>query len=155
MTRTRPAILAALALALAATPFVPLAADAPPGDVEGAAKAPEALTKGEKRLAKLLEGRVAGEPRSCIQALPTQRSITIDGTAYVYGTGKTIWVQRTTDPERIDDRDALVTVRYGVSQLCRNDQMTTVDPFTGLFTGVVFFEDFVPYTRVPSPAADG
>lgn len=153
MTRTRPVVLAALALA--AAPLTPLAADTPQGDVETTAEAPEALTKGEKRLARMLEGRVAGEPRSCIQTLPTQRSVTIDGTAYVYGSGRTIWVQRTKDPERIDDRDALVIIRYGGTQLCRNDQMTTIDPLTGIFTGVVFFEDFVPYTRVPSPAADG
>lgn len=153
MTRTRSLVVAALALT--AAPVMPLAADAAPGDAQAEAKAAPTLTKGEAKLAKMLEGRVAGEPRSCIQALPTQRAVTIDGTAYVYGSGKTIWVQRTTDPERIDDRDALVTIRYGVSQLCRNDQMTTVDPFTGIFTGVVFFEDFVPYTRAPSPAADG
>lgn len=153
MSRTRPAVLAALALAT--LPLAPLAAGTPPGDIETTADTSAPPTKGEAKLAKLLEGRVAGEPRSCINALPTQRSRTIDGAAYVYGSGHTIWVQRTRDPERIDDRDTLVTVRFGGSQLCRNDQMTTVDRVTGIFSGVVFFEDFVPYTRVPSPAAEG
>ena len=152
MTRLRSAILAA---ACAALPLAPLAASPQQGDIEAGTEASAKPTKGAAQLAKLLEGRVAGEPRSCINGLPTQRSRTIDGTAYVYGSGKTIWVQRTSAPEQIDDSDTLVIVRFGGSQLCRNDQMTTVDRVTGIFSGVVFFEDFVPYTRTTSPEADG
>lgn len=106
------------------------------------------MTKGEKRLEKLLEGREAGEPVSCIRTLPRQRVQTIEGTAYVYGSGKTIYVQRTRAPERIDDFDALVVNRFSASQLCRTDVITAIDPVNGFFTGAVFFDDFVPYTRV-------
>ena len=110
--------------------------------------ATEELSKGEQRLAKLLEGRVAGEPVSCIRTMPSGRSTTIDNTAYVFGSGSTIYVQRTTKPERIDDRDTLVLQRFGGgSQLCRQDIATTIDPVTGIFSGAVFFEDFIPYTR--------
>jgi hypothetical protein len=116
-----------------------------------AASAP--MTKGEKRLAKLLEGRVAGEPVRCIRSLPTQRMQTIDGTAYVYGSGETVYVQRTRDPSAIDDDDALVTTRFNASELCRFDMTTTVDRQLGFFTGAVFFEDFVPYTRVKAEAS--
>lgn len=151
MTRSHPAVLAALALA--ALPLSPLAADAPPGDVEAKAEISAAQSKGEAELAKLLEGRVAGTPTSCINGMSNQRMRTIDGTAYVYGAGRTIWVQRTRDPAQIDDRDTLVVVRVGTNQMCRFDQMTTVDRFNGMFTGVVFFEDFVPYIRTPSAAA--
>ena len=81
---------------------------------------------------------------------------TIRVTAYVYGSGNTIYVQRTRDPDQIDDNDALVTTRFNASELCRLDQMTTVDRVLGVFTGAVFFEDFVPYTRVKSePKAEG
>ena len=150
MTRSHPKVLAALALA--ALPLSSLAADAPPGDVEAKAEVSAVQSKGEAELAKLLEGRVAGKPASCIAGMANQRMRTIDGTAYVYGSGRTIWVQRTTDPKQIDDRDALVVVRFGGGQICRFDQTTTVDRVNGFFTGVVFFEDFVPYTRAPSPA---
>lgn len=145
---TKRATIAALAAAAGlATAFAPptLAQD------EGAPAAEE-LTEGEQRLAKLLEGRVAGEPVRCIRAFPSQRMQTIDGTAYVYGSGNTIYVQRTQHPERIDDNDTLVTTRFGSSQLCRLDQVTTIDPVLGFFTGAVFFEDFVPYTRVKAEA---
>jgi hypothetical protein len=157
MSRFRPALIAALPLAAASLCLSPLAAqqaDAP--DVETEAAAVEPLSKGEQRLAKLLEGRVAGEPVRCIRTLPSQRMQTIRGTAYVYGSGNTIFVQRTRNPDQIDDNDALVTTRFNASELCRLDQMTTVDRVLGVFTGAVFFEDFVPYTRVKSePKAEG
>ena len=148
------ALLAAAAAGLALTPLAAQEA----GDVEAEAMAhPAPLTKGEARLAKLLEGRVAGEPVRCIRTIPSQRMQTIDRTAYVYGSGDTIYVQRTRDPESIDDNDALVVNRFNASELCRLDITTTVDRNLGVFTGAVFFEDFVPYTRVKAdgPAAEG
>jgi len=123
------------------------------GDLEAKAAAPAAQTKGELRLAKLLQGRVAGQPVSCIPTQPRDRMQVIDGTAYVYGAGNTIYVQRTRDPQRIDDSDTLVTNRFSATQLCRLDQTTTIDRFTGIFTGAVFFDDFVPYTRVKAPGS--
>ncbi len=111
------------------------------------------MTKGEKKLAKLLEGRVAGEPQTCIRTMPTSGMTTIDKTAYVYGRGDTIYVQRTQHPENIDRRDVLVTRRFGGgTQLCKVDVTTTVDPLNGFLTGAVFFDDFVPYTRVKKDA---
>lgn len=154
MTRFRPILTAVFTLACAATP--PLAAqnaDAP--DVAAAAETAPPMTKGEKRLAKLLEGRVAGKPVDCIRTMLNNRMQTIDGTAYVYGSGKTIYVQRTSNPEDIDDMDALVIRRFNASQLCRQEIITTIDPYNGIFTGAVFFEDFVPYTRVKPEAVDG
>ncbi len=104
--------------------------------------------KGEEKLEKILEGRVAGEPVRCIRRFAERRMRTIDDTAYVYGSGKTLYVQRTTRPKDIDDDDILVIRKFGNTNLCRLDQITTVDRFSGFFTGAVFFEDFVPYTRV-------
>ncbi len=123
------------------------------GDVEAKVEGSVTKTKGEARLAKLLEGRVAGQPMSCIRTLPRDRMTIIDGTAYVYGSGNTIYVQRTREPDRIDDSDTLVTNRFSASQLCRLDTMTTIDRFTGIFTGAVFFDDFVPYTRAKAGAS--
>jgi hypothetical protein len=152
MSRFRLAAVA-LPIALVGLSLNPLAAqDAPDEDVT--ATVHPVATKGEARLAKLLEGRVAGEPVRCIRTLPSQRFQTIDRTAYVYGSGNTIYVQRTRDPEAIDDNDALVSRRFNASELCRLDVMTTIDPFLGFFTGAVFFEDFVPYTRVKTAASD-
>lgn len=147
MTRFRLAFAATLPLALAGLTFGPLAAQDAQGDAVEKTVSP-GETKGEIRLSKLLEDRVAGEPQTCIRSRPNDRMQTIDGTAYVYGSGNTIYVQRTQSPDRIDDTDALVINRFNASQLCRLDIVTTIDPFTGIFTGAVFFEDFVPFTRV-------
>ncbi len=106
------------------------------------------ITEGEERLADLLEGRVAGEPQNCIRTRPNYRLTVIDDTAYVYGRGRTIYVQRTRHPDKIDDNDALVSRRFSGSQICRQDVVNTIDPVLGFFTGAVFFEEFIPYTRV-------
>lgn len=107
------------------------------------------MSKGEKELAKLLEGRVAGEPTRCIRTFPSNNLRVIDDTALVYGRGRTIYVNTTAHPEDLDDDDVLVIRKFGSSsQLCRLDNVTTVDRYSGFFSGVVFLEDFVPYTRV-------
>lgn len=150
----------AAALATAASLALPAQAAIARGDLEAdvTAAAPDEETpapaKGEQRLAKLLEGRVAGEPVRCINAFRYVRIQTIDRTAYVYGRGDTIWVQRTRNPRQIESRDYLRTIRGDASRLCRDDQTVQVEPVSGILSGVVFFEDFVPYTRV-KPAAAG
>ncbi len=148
LSRSARVLVACTAAALATVAGLPAIAQAQAqGDLEAEAQDAPA-TEGEQRLAKLLEGRVAGEPVRCIRTLPSQRMVTIDGTAYVYGSGNTIYLQRTRNPDQISDTDALVTTRTNGSQLCRLDVVTTVDRVQGIFTGAVFFEDFVPYTRV-------
>jgi len=130
----------------------PAAAEARAGQNESAAAAP---SKSARKLARLLEGREAGAPVACI---PTGRNLVvtaIDGTAYVYGRGDTIYLQRTTDPARIDSTDMLSVRRLIDHQLCRSDRATSIAPFSGVVTGVVFFEDFIPYTRVDRASAAG
>lgn len=143
--------------ALAVAASLPVAAQPAPGQGDVDSETAEApLSKGEQRLARILDGRVAGEPLSCIRNMPSQRMQTIDGVAYVYGSGNTVYVQRTRSPEAIDDNDTLVVTRTNGTQLCRFDIATTIDRFNGFFTGAVLFEDFVPYTRVtPGAAGEG
>lgn len=105
------------------------------------------LTEGEERLAKLLEGREAGEPVSCIRLRTTDRVQVIDKTAIVYGRGNTIYVNYTKDPSDIDDWDTMVTRRFG-SQFCKTDIVTTVDRGSGFFSGAIFLDKFIPYKRV-------
>lgn len=108
-----------------------------------------ARPSGEEQLAKLLEGRVAGEPRSCIATIGSRGLTVIDKTAIVYKAGNKVWVNRTADPRSIDDDDILVIRKFGSSsQLCRSDNITLADRFSGMFSGVIFLEDFVPYEKV-------
>ena len=91
---------------------------------------------------------MAGEPQTCISDFGPGRNLrVIDGTALVYGRGNTVYVNRTRHPDKIDDDEVLVTRRYG-TQLCKLDIVTTVDRFSGFYSGNVFLTDFVPYTKV-------
>ena len=136
------------ALAVAGAAFGLALTAAQPAMAEEEKPETEEMTKGEKRLAEMLEGRVAGEPQRCIRIRLNNRLRVIDETAYVYGSGRTIYVQRTRNPDRIDRDDILVSRQFNASQLCRLDVVTTANRVAGFFTGAVFFEDFIPYTRV-------
>lgn len=106
----------------------------------------ERLT-GEQQLAKLIEGRTAGTPRSCIRTDSSSNLTIIDKTAIVYRSGGKVWVNRTADPSSIDDNDILIIKKFGGSGLCRSDTVTLADRSTGMFSGVVFLTDFVPYEK--------
>jgi hypothetical protein len=149
-----PALIAGLALASAAA-MPAIAQNDSQGDVETTTEAAPPQTEGEKRLARLLEGRVAGEPLRCIRTTPNMPMEAIEGTAYVYGRGTTIYVQRTQNPEDIDESDALVSRRFSASEVCKLDVFTTADRVLGFFTGAVFFVDFVPYTKVKDDGKEG
>jgi hypothetical protein len=101
---------------------------------------------GEERLAKMLEGREAGTPVSCISLYDSQNLRVIGKTALVYKTGSTIYVNRPRDPNSLRPQDVLIMKRTG-SQLCRQDIINTADQTTGMYTGSVFLGDFVPYRK--------
>lgn len=107
---------------------------------------PGAKTEGQLKLEKMLEGRVAGEPQSCIRSLPSLDLTMIDGTALVYKSGGTLWVNVPRNPDAIDDNDALLT-RTSVNRLCRTDIVTTIDRYNQFQTGNLFLGDFVPYRK--------
>ena len=109
---------------------------------------PVEMTKGEKRLAKMLEGRVAGKPESCITMLGSRSLTRINDTALVYKSGNTVWVNYTKTPDAIDNRDYMVIRKFSGSQLCRTDNITLRDRSSNMFSGVIFLDDFVPY-RLP------
>ena len=128
--------------------FLVLAAAASALAVTGAANAKPSET-GEAKLARMLEGRVAGQPTDCIRTWTRNDMKKIDGTALVFGHGDVIYVNRTDSPQSIDEDDALLFRQTGsVSQLCRTDIVTTFEPSVGFYTGNVFLSEFVPYRRV-------
>jgi hypothetical protein len=102
---------------------------------------------GEERLAKLIEGRTAGEPQSCIFTAGNRNLTVIDKTAIVYKDGSRVWVNRTAHPEDLDEDDILVIRRFDGTNLCRQDMITLADRSTGMFSGAIFLEDFVPYKK--------
>ena len=100
----------------------------------------------EAKLARMLEGRTAGEPVSCISALRSTRIEVIEHVGIVYDAGATIYVARPTDPRQLGRNDIVVIDRFG-GQLCTSDVIRTVDRYQGYTTGAVFLDKFVPYTK--------
>ena len=104
----------------------------------------------EEKLAKLLEGRVAGEPQDCIYLPRIRSSEIIDGTAIVYDAGSTIYVNRPRNGAyTLDDDDIMVTDVHG-STLCSIDIVRLHDRTSFFYDGFVGLGDVVPYKRVAS-----
>jgi hypothetical protein len=102
--------------------------------------------KNEAKLTKLLEGRTAGTPVSCIPSYKSDELQVIEGVAMVYGKGDTVYVARPTDPKSLGWNDVIVINRFG-GQLCHTDIIRTVDRSSGFTTGVLFLQQFVPYKK--------
>lgn len=131
--------LAALALGAGATPAL---ADEP------------ANTPGEVELAKLLEGRVAGEPQRCIPDSNSRSLTVIDHTALVFRLGSKIYVNRPAGVEALDWNDVPIFERYG-SQLCRQDRVQLRDRNSLIPGPYLFLADFIPYTMVDEGPPQG
>mgnify|MGYP003388319708 CR=1 FL=1 len=102
---------------------------------------------GEEKLAKLLEGREAGEPVDCISLHKSHDARIIDETAIVYGSGTTIYVNRPINADSLDDDEVMVT-KLHTGRLCRLDTVRLHSRSGLFFSGFVGLEQFVPYRRV-------
>ena len=104
----------------------------------------------EQKLAKMLDGRVAGEPRDCIYLPSIRGSRIVDKTAIVYDAGRTLWVNRPrSGASSLDDDDILVTdLRGSGSSLCSIDIVRLHDRTSFFYSGFVGLGEFVPYRKV-------
>ncbi len=102
---------------------------------------------GEEKLAKLLEGRVAGEPERCLPFNVSNDLKVIDRTALVYGHGKTVWVNRPSNADSLDDDDVLVRTSH-TAQVCSLDLVKLVERSSMMQVGTVGLNEFVPYRKV-------
>lgn len=100
----------------------------------------------QARLAKMLEGRTAGEPVTCITTFRRDKLQVIEDVALVYDAGDTLYVARPTEPSALGRDDVIVINRFG-AQLCNTDVIRTVDRSGGYTTGVLFLGKWVPYKK--------
>jgi hypothetical protein len=102
---------------------------------------------GETKLAKALEGRVAGTPVDCVNLRQVRSTTIIDGVGILYDTGPTIYLNRPrSGAKSLDKWDTLVT-KLHTSELCSIDTVHLYDSGTRMQTGFVFLGEFVPYRR--------
>ena len=103
---------------------------------------------GEARLAKAIEGRVAGEPVSCIDLHRVRSSRIIDDTAIVYeAAGGTLYVNRPDSGASALNRHDVLVTRTFTNRLCDVDVVELKERGAGMMTGLVFLGKFVPYTK--------
>lgn len=119
----------------------------------GAACAPQeppAMTaRQESDFQKVIAGRTAGPPQSCVNMTQLRGNRTYGEGVMVFDgtTNSVIYVNRPPNgcPELKWSR-ALRT-RTSTNQLCRNDIVTVFDPTSGIEYGGCGLGDFVPYRR--------
>ena len=108
----------------------------------------------EAELARLLAGRVAGQPVDCIDMHRVISSHIVPGTAIVYDAGGVLYVNRPrAGAESMDDWDIMIN-RLWSSQLCSIDTVELVDQGSRMYSGSVFLGEFVPYRRVRTGSAN-
>lgn len=110
----------------------------------------------EAKLARAIEGRVAGEPVDCLYLRDIRSSRIIDDTAILYETtGGTLYVNRPRSGETsLDSRDVMITDTHS-PRLCNIDVVRLVESSTFMQTGFVMLGDFVPYRKPPRPSQSG
>ena len=101
----------------------------------------------DAQLAKALAGRVPGKPVDCIDPRTNSNTQIIGRTAIVYGSGRTIYLQRPDNARSLQSDDVLVTNLRGSGMLCRLDIVHLHDQTSGFNHGFVGLNAFVPYTR--------
>ena len=103
--------------------------------------------KGEAKLAKMIEGRVAGKPVSCLPMHQIRSSRIIDRTAIVYEVGNTLYVNRPRQGATSLDRDDILVTKTSLNQLCSVDIVRLMDPVSSIESGFVSLGQFVPYKK--------
>ena len=127
-----------------------LAACAPAGSSAYNTDQPPQLTaKQQAKLDRLLKGRVAGEPVSCISQTQIRDFTAVSDDVLVYDTGGTVYVNRPYGGCPGVTRDTLIT-RTPSTQLCSGDIATVQDLQIPMSNGSCAFGDFVPYRKVSS-----
>lgn len=101
----------------------------------------------EARLAKALEGRVAGKPVDCIQQYRIESSQIFEKTAILYKSGRTWYVNRPASGGNFLSRgDVLVTDTHSPN-LCSVDIVRLLDSGSHFPSGSLGLGKFVPYVK--------
>lgn len=102
---------------------------------------------GEAALARAIGARVAGTPVDCIDPQRVRSTQIVDGTAIVYDTGRTLYVNRPAAGAVSLRRYDVPVTRVDGGQLCRVDTVRLFDAVTRMQRGFVVLGRFVPYAR--------
>lgn len=109
----------------------------------------------EERLAKALDGRVAGEPVDCIYQHEIRSSRIFDRTAILYELNNgTYYLNRPEGgAQSLSRGDVLVTDTHS-PRLCSIDIVKLYDNSHWMQSGVVSLGKFVPYKKISAPRSE-
>ncbi len=96
---------------------------------------------------RLLDGKTAGKPVSCLPTRGTPSSTASDG-AVVFRINSKLAYRNAMNGCRVRDDDILITRLYGSDRLCRGDIVQMVDRTSRIHSGSCAFGDFIPF-RTP------
>jgi len=111
---------------------------------------PGRSAKAESHFQKLIAGKVAGKPLSCLPSYRSNDMVVIDDQTVAFREGsRRVWVTNLQNScsNLGSGHYALVTKRFGGSGLCRGDIGQVADLTNGITVGSCVFGDFVPYVK--------
>jgi hypothetical protein len=101
----------------------------------------------DPKLAKAIEGRVAGKPQSCIDLTDANGAEAFDGGILYNGSRRTVYVNNVPECRSFGSNDLMINRVYS-SQLCRGDIVTFADRNSGIPGRSCILGDFTPYKKV-------
>lgn len=101
----------------------------------------------EARLARELQGRVAGKPVSCIPQREIQSAQIFERTAILYKVGNVWYLNRPASGANFLDRDDILVTDTHSSNLCNVDIVRLVDQGSRFPSGSLGLGQFVPYKK--------
>ncbi len=108
---------------------------------------PDDNGRGEAKLAKIIDGRIAGKPVDCVDLQRIDSTEIIDGTAIVYRDGNRLYVNRPRSGRESLDSDDILSTKAWSTQLCNIDIVRLIDRTSYFPRGSVGLGEFVPYTK--------
>ena len=111
---------------------------------------PTRTAQAENHLDKLLAGRVAGQPITCLPDYRARDMVVIDDRTILFRDGRTYYRNDFNGGVCSNlgiGSNALVTKQFGGTGLCRGDPAQVVDVSNGFTVGSCALGDFVPYTK--------
>lgn len=116
---------------------------------------PTRSARAQQQYDRLLAGKVAGAPISCLAPYRSGDMVTIDDNTIAFKDGSSrVYINhmRGGCSNLSGSSYALVTRSFGGSGLCRGDIAEVVDTLNHMTVGSCVFGDFVPYTRAGARA---
>lgn len=98
-------------------------------------------------LARLVQGRAAGETRTCVPISEVQSLTVVDSRTLIYDRGDTIWVNRLRAECPGLDTSATLIVEPSTGQYCRGDRFRELEWSAAIPGPYCFLGDFTAYRR--------